>query len=202
MTRFTESLYLSLDHLMSQKFTFLDKSRLDRLVDVFHRLFKTPYQTELVGGKEEPLYRPAADINTLNAIEFSYDYFSSALHEIAHWCIAGEERRQKLDYGYWYAPDGRTAAQQKSFEGVEVKPQALERIFSFAAGQTFRISADNLNGGTGASQSFIEAVHAQTLIYCRQGLPTRASLLTEGLAKEFNISEVLSEANYTLADLL
>ncbi len=187
---------------MSQKFTFLDKSRLDRLVDVFHRLFKAPYQTELVGGRDEPLYRPAADISELNTIEFSYDYFSSALHEIAHWCIAGASRRRQLDYGYWYAPDGRNAQQQQLFERVEVKPQALERIFSYASGQKFRISVDNLDGGVSASPLFIKAVHKQTLAYCREGLPSRASVLTEGLAEEFDISNPLSEANFVLEDLL
>ncbi len=186
---------------MSQKFTFLDKSRLDRLVDVFHRLFKAPYQTELVGGSEEPLYRPATDIRGLNTIEFSYDYFSSALHEMAHWCIAGAARRQQLDYGYWYAPDGRSAQQQQLFESVEVKPQALERIFSFASGQKFRISADNLDGDASVSASFILAVHEQTLAYCREGLPSRASELTEGLSEEFDISAPLCETNYVLEDL-
>ncbi|MFL0799961.1 MAG: elongation factor P hydroxylase [Agarilytica sp.] len=186
---------------MSQKFTFLDKSRLDRLVDVFHRLFRTPYQTELVGGSEEPLYRPAVDMNGLNTIEFSYDYFSSALHECAHWCIAGASRREQLDYGYWYAPDGRSAQQQQHFESVEVRPQALERIFSFASGQPFRISVDNLDGDACASQSFIEAVHEQTITYCREGLPARASMLAESLAKEFNVSTPLSATNYLLKDL-
>jgi elongation factor P hydroxylase len=72
------------------------------------------------------------------------DYFASALHEVAHWCIAGEQRRQQLDFGYWYAPDGRSPEQQGAFEAVEYKPQALEWFFSLACGYRFRLSADNL----------------------------------------------------------
>ncbi len=53
-------------------------------------------------------------------------FYASALHEIAHWCIAGENRCQQVDYGYWYEPNGRSEERQFEFEKVEVKPQALE----------------------------------------------------------------------------
>lgn len=45
----------------------------------------------------------------------------------------GEKRRQLVDFGYWYAPDGRSAEQQELFQAVEVKPQAMEWILSPAA---------------------------------------------------------------------
>ena len=46
-----------------------------------------------------------------------------------HWCLAGTRRRQRVDYGYWYAPEGRDEAQQAAFFAVEAAPQALESLF-------------------------------------------------------------------------
>ncbi len=173
---------------MPEKLTFLDNSRLETVVNEFHFLFEAPYRTRLCGGAEEPLYRPAGAEGGHHSIIFTRDYLSSALHEIAHWCIAGPKRRLQEDYGYWYAPDGRDTGQQRLFETVEVKPQALERIFSFACGQVFRVSADNLQGGCGASAAFKTAIHAQTLFYCQNGLPERAAQLTQALAEAFQVS--------------
>ncbi len=187
---------------MPNKFLSLDKSRLNNLTKVFHELFRASYRTCLKGGANEPLYRPASSAGGLHTIEFSYDYFSSALHEIAHWCIAGSERLTKLDYGYWYAPDGRTESQQKEFEMVEVKPQALERILSFASCQPFRISADNLESGQGASAAFKRAVHQQTLSYCRDGLPDRAGALALALAGAFDAPAPCDSRQYLAEDLV
>ena len=99
------------------------------------------------------------------------DYLSSAFHEIAHWCIAGDQRRQLVDFGYWYQPDGRTTAQQAQFEQVEIKPQAVEWHLSVAAGHRFNLSADNLNGECGASEQFAKAVASQARDYKNAGLP-------------------------------
>ena len=46
-------------------------------------------------------------------------------------------------------------AQQQAFERVEVKPQALEWLFNLCCGHRFRISADNLEAGRGASATLI-----------------------------------------------
>ena len=51
--------------------------------------------------------------------------------------IAGPEQRLLDDFGYWYVPDRRTLEQQKQFEQVEVKPQAIEWVLSNAAGYLF-----------------------------------------------------------------
>ncbi len=187
---------------MPNKFLSLDDSRLNNLTKVFHELFREAYRTCLKGGGSEPLYRPASSAEGLHTIEFSYDYFSSALHEIAHWCIAGPERLEKLDYGYWYAPDGRSESQQAEFEMVEVKPQALERILSFASCQRFRISADNLTSREGPSEAFKIAVHQQTLSYCRDGLPERAGALVLALAEAFDSSSPCDSKNYLAEDLV
>ncbi len=186
---------------MPQKFSFLDDSRLNTLQEVFHGLFEAPCRTRLEGGALEPLYRPAGDDEGFHTIEFTQDYFSSALHEIAHWCIAGLERRKQLDYGYWYAPDGRSVEQQKLFETVEVKPQAVERILSFACDQKFRVSADNLQANFGASEQFLVAIHTQTLEYCLRGLPSRAHELAHALAKAFGRPNPLELGHYKMESL-
>jgi len=64
---------------------------------------------------------------------------------VAHWCIAGKNRRKLDDYGYWYSPDGRDNAQQKNFYKVEALPQALEKYFHQCIGsRDFHLSLDNL----------------------------------------------------------
>src|SRR5690606_16580490 len=99
---------------------------------------------------QEPLYQPDATVDGIHLLYYRADYFASALHETAHWCIAGEARRRLTDFGYWYAPEGRSAAAQRSFEEVESRPQALEWLFSQACAYPFRISVDNLDRDTGA----------------------------------------------------
>lgn len=164
----------------------------DELVMLFNDLFVTSHQTELVANGEEPIYLPA-DGDRLSRIVFTRDYFSSALHEISHWCIAGEKRRQLVDFGYWYEPDGRSLAQQQAFEVVEVKPQALEWIFSEAAGIKFRVSVDNLNFREYDSSSFTEKVRRQMAVYLKQGLPERAKQFTDALVTHYQRQQALSD---------
>lgn len=128
-----------------------------QLIDLFNGQFLSVLNTRLEAGYDEPVYIPATK-KTPARVCFRHDYPSSALHEVAHWCIAGSSRRQQLDYGYWYEPDGRCQDKQIEFEQVEVKPQALEWIFSLAAGIRFCISVDNLDGDVGeSSESSAEA---------------------------------------------
>ncbi len=155
---------------------------------LFERCFYGQYNTRLCGGGAEPMYLPAQNDTTHHRLVYRADYVASALHEIAHWCIAGSERRQQVDFGYWYAPDGRDGQQQRAFEAMEVKPQSLEWIFSEALGIRFRLSADNLNGCNGARDAsadgndFADQVHAQVLRYCHSGLPVRAARFADALA--------------------
>lgn len=109
-----------------------------------------------------------------NKIFFNRDYFASALHEVAHWCIAGEARRKQVDYGYWYAPDGRNLEQQLMFENVEVKPQAIEYAFASACNIPWSISTDNLVLTDYDKSRFENAVKQQLLIYSEKGFPARA----------------------------
>ncbi|WP_281268920.1 elongation factor P hydroxylase [Alteromonas aestuariivivens] len=163
-----------------------DDPQLGILIRLFDRLFSDTYHTRLVRGEEEPVYLPAKDGFGHHRIVFAHGYFASALHEIAHWCIAGEARRQLEDYGYWYCPDGRDACQQAEFEKVEVKPQAIEWAFTLAAGRSFRVSTDNLNGAEPDRDAFTNAVQQQLLSYLENGFPSRAAQFIQALHQQFN----------------
>jgi len=153
----------------------------DDLVRLFNHCFMQSHQTILAYGGEEPLYVPANEAQPYHTIFFAHGFFNSALHECAHWLIAGKERRKLVDYGYWYMPDGRNSAQQMLFQQVEVKPQALEWILAQAAGSRFHCSFDNLNGEEGDYTAFNTAVTQQMLAYQKNGLPARARLFHQAL---------------------
>lgn len=147
-----------------------------RLETVFHRCFRQDFHTTLEGGGAEPLYLASPDpARSPHRIVYREDYFASALHEIAHWCLAGARRRSLDDYGYWYAPDGRSPEQQRAFEAAEARPQALEWIFSDACGHAFHLSADNLEAGSGPSERFARAVERARRRFEVKGLPPRAA---------------------------
>ena len=167
------------------------------LIKLFNDTFSDAYATKLVLGGDEPVYLPAgrlcAALNSANKalceyhqIVFAHGYFSSALHEVAHWCVAGEARRQLEDYGYWYCPDGRNEKQQREFEQVEVKPQALEWAMTIAANRRFQVSTDNLNGVEPDRHGFTRRVKAQLVTYLQTGFPKRAQMFIDALRAEFN----------------
>lgn len=133
----------------------------DWLIALFNETFKDK-NTILVRGGDEPIYLAPKD-STSAQIVFAHGYFSSGLHEISHWCIAGTKRRLQDDFGYWYCPDGRDEATQKQFEQVEIKPQAVECLLTLATGRKFFTSADNLNADFDTSNStFDKDVFAQS----------------------------------------
>jgi elongation factor P hydroxylase len=166
------------------------------LEQIFKESFFVGHRTLLVGGAEEPLYQPAGSPAGVHRIYYRADYFASALHEVAHWCIAGEARRKLVDYGYWYAADGRDKEQQQEFERVEVRPQAIEWHFAHACGRRFHLSIDNLEGGSDSATTFAEAVREQALRYCRDGLPSRAEKFARALAKRFGGVVVTNAAEF------
>jgi hypothetical protein len=151
------------------------------LIRLFEACFARDYNTVLVGGGAEPEYLPADATHPEHRVIFTRDYFRSALHEIAHWCVAGSERRLLADFGYWYAPDGRSAEQQRVFEQVEVKPQALEQLFCEAAGHRFSLSLDNLAGEPTDPRPFALGVQQQRERYLDEGLPERPVRLIHAL---------------------
>ena len=166
----------------------MTQHRYHDLIQIFNRCFEHSHNTRLVKGGDEPIYLPASDQQSRHEIHFANGFFASALHECAHWLIAGEKRRQQVDFGYWYQPDGRNAEQQKLFESVEVKPQALEWILARCAAFPFRISADNLSGEETDLGPFKRAVWLQVERYIRRGLPARAQLLGNALCDFYQVS--------------
>lgn len=178
-----------------------DETRLCQLTTCFDELLGQKFDTQLISGGLEPIYLPKSIKRAKAHIVFSHDYFSSALHELAHWCVAGAQRREQEDYGYWYAPDGRSTQQQQLFERVEVKPQAIEWLLSRACGVKFSVSADNLTADAQPSNSFKANILAQVHAYCQGSLPERPLILVNGFAERFQQIDVLNPARYRLEDL-
>ena len=187
-----------------------ESQRLQTVVEIFNQLFAEALNTRLIGGAPEPIYIPAGysegrashggkEVCDYHRLYFREDYLSSALHESAHWCLAGAARRQQLDFGYWYSPDGRSEQQQALFEQAETQPQALEWMFSVACGWQFRVSADNLAAGIGASDSFARAVVEQALRWSSgTRIPQRAELLLNALATCFGVKNFKCSGHYLL----
>lgn len=171
------------------------------LINLFEISFADEYNTKLVKGEDEPVYLPANAQCPYHALYFAHGFFSSALHECAHWLIAGEERRKRVDFGYWYMPDGRNEEQQALFNCVEVKPQALEWILSKACGYKFHISIDNLNGAQSDTALFKQSVYDQAIYYCTQGLSQRAKKFRDALCSFYKQPAVLREEDFSLEEL-
>lgn len=170
-----------------------ERHHIQDIIQLFDGCFSASFNTRLVKGNDEPIYLPAGATDIGIAAQdyaqvvFAHGYYASALHEIAHWCLAGEQRRLKVDFGYWYCPDGRTAEQQAKFQQVEIKPQAIEWGLCIAAGFEFNVSCDNLSGDEFGQQpdhrGFREKVHDQVKTYLANGFPPRAQILMQALSK-------------------
>ena len=189
----------------ANKIYLSEQQRLDLIVRVFSVNFLGTENTQLIGGADEPLYIPSSSEAAPHQLIFRENFVASALHEIAHWCIAGKERRLQPDFGYWYQPDGRTATQQAKFEAMEVKPQALEWIFSNACAQKFTPSADNLNASDTQKSddtAFKQALVQQAQDWCKsQQLPPRAKIFIKALKKEFDTANPYHLEYYQLSYL-
>lgn len=163
------------------------------LIKIFDDTFYGSFNIRLIKGADEPIYLPANDQCSYHQIVFAHGFYASALHEISHWCIAGSKRRELIDFGYWYEPDGRTAEQQEQFELVEVKPQAIEWAFCVAAKKKFTVSADNLNGDSEPDIiAFKKRVFSQVKDYLNNGFPQRAQGFIDALAQFYDVSLPLS----------
>ena len=166
------------------------------LIELFNSTFYNKFNTRLIKGGNEPIYLPASALCSYHQIIFAHGYYSSALHEISHWCIAGIERRLKEDFGYWYEPDGRNEQQQKVFESVEIKPQAIEWAFCVAAQKPFNVSADNLNGYESDTDNFKSLVYKQVQLYITNGFPIRAQQFINALAAYYKTENPQSLAKF------
>ena len=116
----------------------------ETISDLFNNTFEKKYRVRLIGGAAEPIYLPPTDKKT-GAICFREDFVSSALHEVAHWCLAGRDRREMVDFGYEYISPPRDEVAQKIFLQAEARVQGLERLFSEVSGVSFSASLDNLD---------------------------------------------------------
>ena len=158
-----------------------------QVMRLFNQEFAESDTTELIGGAAEPYYQPGS----LNRIYFRADYVRSALHEVAHWCVAGRRRRRLPDYGYWYSPDGRGAAQQQAFFAVEARPQAIERCFCEAIGIPFSPSVDNVGAQIEPQQ--LHRFETRIQEWCNQfertGLPLRAARFITALRSTTALSQ-------------
>lgn len=164
---------------------------------LFAACFGGRWHTRLEGGAAEPLYLPGRD-GAPHRLCYRADYFASALHEIAHWCIAGPARRRQVDFGYWYEPDGRAAQAQRAFEAAEARPQALEWIFSVAAGYRFQPSADNLQG-VGEQSVLGERIRVE-LARCLAGaMPPRARRFADVLRRAYGGGDWRDPDRYRMA---
>ena len=161
------------------------------IIRIFNETFFDQYQTRLELGGDEPIYLPADEQHDYHRIIFARGYYASALHEIAHWLVAGPERRLLEDFGYWYEPDGRTAEVQAEFENVEVRPQAYEWIIAVSAGFPFNVSCDNLNGDFEPDRlAFMQRVHREVMSILATGLPPRVAQLSAALRAFYQTPEV------------
>jgi elongation factor P hydroxylase len=192
------------------------------LIQLFNDTFFEEFNTRLIKGDDEPLYLPANSlpaqssltnslaVNSLlettassdvsrayHQIIFARGYYASALHEISHWCQAGEARRLLEDFGYWYKPDGRNELEQQEFEQVEVIPQAIEWAFNIAAQRKFHVSSDNLSGFQADTNRFRQRVFEQVQVFLSNGFPVRANQFIVVLAEFYNTPLPLTIENFS-----
>jgi len=147
----------------------------------FNRRLGRSARVRLIGGGSEPLYLP--DEQGWSVIRYTRDYPASALHEIAHWCIAGAGRRRQFDYGYWYRPPPRNRLEQEAFARVELPVQALESRLAAASGLSFQVSVDDVDGGLDFAREFSCQVAECAAVIAEAGLPPRAALMVAALER-------------------
>lgn len=112
------------------------------LIDVFESTF---VDLNIKGGADEPFYKAATKYEK-STIYFRSNYPRSLLHEMSHYCLAGNKRRQLDDFGYWYTACGRDVEEQQRFETVEARPQGLEKAMCEVIGLKFSPSLDDFSG--------------------------------------------------------
>ncbi len=154
----------------------MHKISLPDLIRALNTRYLNQFKTRLVGGFAEPFYQ-AARGEKWAQIQFREDFYRSALHELAHWCVAGKKRRLCDDYGYWYAEDGRNQRQQDEFFKVEIKPQAIEWAFATTCAVEFAVSVDNLHTDVSGVETFKQNVAKQLREYQQHGFPKRCQAI-------------------------
>lgn len=131
----------------------------DELCDVLIKLLAEVLpDLQIQGGADEPFYEAAKD-GKKAILYFRDNYVRSLAHELSHFLLAGNRRRQLDDFGYWYFPCGRTEEEQIQFEKVEARPQGLEKVICEVIGVKFSPSLDDFSGRPPA-QEFLDNLEA------------------------------------------
>ena len=158
-----------------------------QIASCFNQLFRRTHDTCMLGGAAEPLYLPATSTQPAR-LYYREDFAASALHEAAHWCIAGHRRRQRVDFGYGYSPPPRNPIAQQRFFALEVRPQALEWLFADTAGVRFRPSADNLGADLEDFKRRLQSALPEVRRWCEQSQDGRARDFLAALARRASAS--------------
>lgn len=132
-----------------------DHNYCTHLISAFADIFP---QIKIQGGGAEPFYQ-APKGSSPGIITFRENFPRSLLHEVSHYCLAGDRRRKIDDFGYWYSPARHNQEEQERFEQVEARPQGLEKLMCEIVGLDFSPSLDNFLVSH-PSQGFIQALEA------------------------------------------
>ncbi len=155
---------------------FSDDECCQFLIDVFSKTFP---KLKIVGGAEEPFYEAPANGSSAK-LYFRSNYPRSLLHEMSHYCLAGDRRRKVDDFGYWYTPCGRSSEEQSQFELAEARPQGLEKVMCEIVGIKFSPSLDDFSGRL-PSQIFLQRLDDAYREMLKDPPPT-ARIVLAGLA--------------------
>ncbi len=158
------------------------------IISLINEKFLIDFNTVLVGGFNEPFYKSFHDGQEAQ-IQYTKNYIRSAIHELSHWCVAGKERRNLDDYGYWYAEDGRSQQQQDEFFRVEVRPQTIEWAISIIAGVKFETSVDNLTTLVDGVEDFKKNLYLLIKEFIKNDFPIRVRRILKLISNHRNIKD-------------
>ena len=152
-----------------------EQALLNAMIRALHHVLP---ELRIEGGAPEPFYQ-APKKNSPAILFFRDDYIRSLFHELAHYCLAGAKRRTLDDFGFWYAPCGRSADEQLQFEQVEARPQGLEKLFCEVWNIPFSPSLDDFSGRP-PSTLFLENLE-NAYIEMKERPPATAKHVLEGM---------------------
>ena len=109
------------------------------------------------------------------------------------------QRRTQRDYGYWYMPSPRNAAQRTRFFHAEADVQALEAVFAQSCGVRFVVSADDFDASPEELERFEHDVMARLNVR-RTTLPSRARTFRAALAAAFGPESVARRQTRIMAE--
>ena len=155
------------------------------LIDIFSDCFRNSYDTVLVAGDDEPYYQPDQAMSRIKwclRTAFLPQRYTKPRIGVLRVNSVGSSSITAIGMN----PMG-VMQQQREFEQVERKPQALEWLFSLCAGFKFDVSVDNLSGVEVDRYAFRKEVAQQLESYLETDLlPPRAKTFAKALCRAFN----------------